>query len=245
MANHRRKLRAKTAAGLKIGEPARVRSGVLDRENPELPLGRWSGTIADLDEVEDEPDTLPEAADVNLTGGWLQIIAYFTSFGAILGPALATLTWGKSAACIGGVLLGLVMVIGQTTAEKERRFRFKRFADIAVALTAGLIFGAIYGVMAVAFVGTLSGVIVWLVLRRLYRGIKRPVFLDLPGSGMIAAACGVVAEAFYLNPKAAASGLCLGMPIGLGCGALICLAILAVVNLVYEPAPEPHYWRVR
>lgn len=190
-------------------------------------------------------DNLPEAADSNLTGNWLHLTAYFTSFGAVLGPALAAMTWARWGACIGGIFLGLVMVIGQTTAAQKQRFPVKRFVDITVALIAGVIYGAIYGVMAVAFIGAGLGVAAWLLLGRLYQRLKRPAIFELPGGGTIAASCGVIAEAFYLNPQAAATGFGYGSLIGLGFGLLTFLGLLALVRSVRRKAPKLEYWRVR
>jgi nitrate reductase NapE component len=200
----------------------------------------------ELGEDQEEIDNLPDAADINLTGTGLNLVAYFMAFGAVLGPALATTDWARWGAGIGGAFLGLVMALGQSTAAQKQPFRIKRFVDIAVAFIAGVIYGAIYGVMAVAFIGAGLGVIVWLLLGRLYQGLGRPSIFELPGGGMFAAACGVVAEAFYLNPQAAAAGLGYGSVIGLGCGVLSCLAILALIYcLVRTKMTQSEYWRVR
>ena len=61
----------------------------------------------------------------------------------------------------------------------------------------------------------------------------------------MAAACGVVAEAFYLNPQAATTGVCYGAVIGLGCGLLLSLAMLAVVHVVYTNLPRLGFWIIR
>ena len=73
--------------------------------------------------------------------------------GVLLGPPLAAMSWARWAACIGGAIFGLVMVIGQTTAAQKHSFPIKRYVDVAVALIAGVLCGAILSVMAVAFVG--------------------------------------------------------------------------------------------
>ena len=137
------------------------------------------------------------------------------------------------------------MVIGQITAAQEHPFRLMRFVDIVFALTVGLVGGALYGVMAVGFIGAGFGAGAWILLGWLYRGIEPPARVDFPGSRTMAAACGVVAEAFYLNPQAATTGVCYGAVIGLGCGVLLSLAMLAVVHVVYTNLPRLGFWIIR
>ena len=90
-----------------------------------------------------------------------------------------------------------------------------RFADIALVSTAGLSYRCRLRRHGAGFVGAdwappsggcLDGC-TW--------AFKRPAVLDLPGGGTIAAAAGVVVEAFYLNPKAAIDGLCYRPLVGL------------------------------
>jgi hypothetical protein len=197
----------------------------------------------DLDD-EDEEDHLPEAAKIGLAVGLLQLFGFFAAVGAVLGPALATMTWARWAAGIGAAVVGLIMA---TDAAKDARKEFSRgmqFFEIAVALTFGLVYGALCGAMAVAFIGAGLGLVAWRLLGRLHLNIRRPVILALPPSATIAAACGVVAEAFYLNPQAAASGLRHGALIGLGCGVPLCLALVALMGLVAKTTPKLRSWRV-
>ncbi len=101
----------------------------------------------------------PELAEVRLAGGWLRIIVLAATFGAILGPAVAAMSWARWTAGIGAAFFGLAMVIGQITAAQEHPFRVMRFVDIAFALTVGLVGGALYGVMAVGFIGAGLGAV--------------------------------------------------------------------------------------
>ena len=199
----------------------------------------------DDDEEEEEEDVLPEAVNVSLAGGVLHLVAIFTAVGAVLGPAIATMSWAKWAAGIGAAVLGLIMATDAAKGAKQQPLRIMRFVETTVGLTFGLVYGAVLGTTAVAFIGAGLGFIAWLLLRRLRLKVKLPVILALPPGGVIAAACGVVAEAFYLNRQAAASGLYYGAPIGLGCGALFCLVLLTLVYLASKTLPKPEYWRVK
>ena len=255
MSKRKKKLRPRAPATVKSGEPASNQGDRL-RLVIRLPADEFSPPLDDEDPDDEDPDEdesdeektaeniSPQMAEVSLAGGWLRIVALVTAVGAVLGPALAAMTWSRWTAGIGAAFLGLAMVIGQVTAAQKHAFRFMRWVDIAFALIAGLVCGAIYGVMAVAFIGAGLGVIAWLLLAWFYRGFNQPALADLPGSRTMAAACGVVVEAFCLNPQAASSGLRYGALIGLGCGALLSLAMVAIVYLVYKNLPRVGYWLI-
>ena len=53
----------------------------------------------------------------------------------------------------------------------------------------------------------------------------------LPRGPRFAAACGVTAQAFYMDRAAATAGLWQGTWIGLACGLLLCLAALPMALL--------------
>lgn len=119
-------------------------------------------------------DIFPQLAEVRLAGGWLRIIVLAATVGAILGLSVAAMSWARWTACIGAAFFGLAMVIGQITAAQEHPFRLMRFVDIVFALTVGLVGGALYGVMAVGFIGAGLGAGAWILLGWLYRGINPP-----------------------------------------------------------------------
>jgi hypothetical protein len=192
----------------------------------------------------EDRDILPDLAEFGLTADWLQVVALVTSIGAVLGPAFATMTWSRWAAGIGAALLGLTMALGQAKAAQKHPFSFMRGVNIAFALVSGLLCGAAFGAMVVAFVGALLGVAAWLLLEWLYRTMTRSVVGDLPGSRTIAAACGVVAESFYINSGTATAGLCCGALIGLGCAMLLVVALLTTTKHIYKNMPELTYWRI-
>jgi hypothetical protein len=229
---HKKKRGPKASVRFKVVKPVWDEPGSLDEE------------FFEFDDDEGGEEIRPEMAEVSLAGGWLRIVVLVTSLGAVLGPAFAAMTWAKWSAGTGAVLLGLAMAIGQVTAAQRHRFRVMRWVDISFAVTVGLGFGALYGLMVVAFVGAGLGALAWLVLEWFYRGFDRAARVDFPGSRTLAAACGVVVQAFCLNPQAAASGLRYGALIGLGCGVLLSLALLAIAHLVYSNLPRVGYWKI-
>ena len=156
----------------------------------------------DLDDEEEvDLETLPEAATLGLGAGLLHLFGLFTAVGAVLGPALATMIWARWAAGVGTAVVGLVMAIAARKDARKQPSRVMRFVETAVAATFGLVYGAICGVMAVAFIGAGLGVIAWPLLGRLpehqaagyprlapqwrdRRGLRRrrPGVLSQPGS---------------------------------------------------------------
>ena len=48
MAGRKRKSRAREVTRFKVGDRVRVRRGVADVEYPDLPLGGWAGTVAEI-----------------------------------------------------------------------------------------------------------------------------------------------------------------------------------------------------
>ena len=71
-----------------------------------------------------------------------------------------------------------------------------------------------------------------LLLRRVLVGTKGRRFLILPGGGVLfAAACGVAAQAFYMNRVRATEGLLYGGLAGLGFALLLSLVSLPIAFL--------------
>ena len=60
------------------------------------------------------------------------------------------------------------------------------------------------------------------------------IFRLFPEGLLFPAACGVVAQAFYLDRTAAANGLGYGALIGLGLGLSLCLVVLPLVFLILK-----------
>ena len=76
----------------------------------------------------------------------------------------------------------------------------KSFAGVA-GLVLGAINGALFGIMAVALIGAALGGMVGFALSRLVRGKRWLILRIFPSGLLFAAACGVTAQAFYLNPR--------------------------------------------
>ncbi len=192
----------------------------------------------DEESEDDEEDTeLPEeAAWRSAASTLLEITAFATSFGAVVGAAVAVMPWARWAAGIGGSMWGVFVAVAQVRyAEKDRRFvvlRFQKVADGIIGLFTGAVQGAFFGIMAVAFIGAILGGIVGLVLRRLVRGRRWLVLHIFPKGVLFAAACGVVAQVFYLNRAVATAGLWYGTVIGLGSGLFLSLVALPLAFVV-------------
>ena len=189
----------------------------------------------DNDVGEDESDALEEANERNVVFLLLEIIAFAVSYGAVVGTAVAVMPWARWTACIGGGVWGLLMAFANvTSAQKDMPIivpRFRKGLGGILGLITGTIQGAFVGIMAVAFVGALVGGIVGVLFQRLLGGTNGRFFHIFPGLTMFAAACGVAAQAFYLNRAEATNGLCYGAVIGLGSGVFLCVAALPLAFL--------------
>ena len=170
----------------------------------------------------------------------MEITAFATSFGAVVGAAVAVMPWARWAACIGGGVWGVFVAVAQVRyAQKDMRFvvpRFQKGIGGIIGLITGAVQGAFFGIMAVAFIGAVLGGIAGFVLRRLVRGRKWLVLHFFPKGVLFAAACGVAAQAFYMDRAAATTGLWYGTLIGLGSGLFLCLVALPLAFLVFRRA---------
>jgi tetrahydromethanopterin S-methyltransferase subunit B len=101
--------------------------------------------------------------------------------------------------------------------------RVQKVADGIIGVLSGALYGALLGIMVVAFIGAVLGGIVGVILRRLFQGREWLVLRVFPKGILFAPACGVTAQAFYMDRAAATTGLAYGTLIGLGCGLLVCL----------------------
>ena len=184
---------------------------------------------------EEEPEVPEEATWRSVASTLLEITAFAASFGAVVGAAVAVMPWARWAACIGGGVWGVFMAVAQVRyAQKDMRFvvpRFQKGFDGIIGLVTGAVQGAFFGIMAVAFIGAVLGVVVGLVLRRLVQGRKWLVLRIFPEGVLFGAACGVTAQAFYMDGAAATNGLCSGALIGLGSGLFLCLVALPLAFL--------------
>jgi hypothetical protein len=70
-----------------------------------------------------------------------------------------------------------------------------------------------------------------LLFKRLLGDRERVFFHVFPGVVLLAAACGIAAQAFYLDRIAASEGLRLGVEIGLTVALLSCLASIPLAFL--------------
>jgi len=179
---------------------------------------------------EEEPEVPEEATWRSVASTLLEITAFAASFGAVVGAAVAVMPWARWAACTGGGVWGVFVAVAQARyAQKDMRFvvpRFQKGFDGVIGLVTGAVQGAFFGIMAVAFIGAVLGVVVGLVLRRLVQGRKWLVLRIFPGGVLFGAACGVTAQAFYMDRAAATNGLWSGGLIGLGSGLFLCLVAL-------------------
>jgi len=179
---------------------------------------------------EDDSDVLEPATWRSVASTLLEITAFATSFGAVVGTAVAVMPWARWAACISGSVWGVFVSLAQARyAQKDMRFvvpRFQKGIDGIIGLVTGAVQGAFFGIMAVAFIGAVLGGIIGLALQRLVRGKKWLVLRIFPTGVMFAAACGVTAQAFYMDRAAATTGLWYGTLIGLGIGLFLCLVAL-------------------
>ena len=181
---------------------------------------------------EEKPETPEEATWGGVASALLEITTFATSFGAVVGAAVAVMPWARWAAYIGGGVWGIFLAVAQARyAQKDMRFvvsRFQKGFDGIIGLVTGVVQGVFFGIMAVAFIGAVLGGIVGFVLRRLFRGKRWLVLRIFPKGVLFAATCGVVAQAFYLDRVAATAGLWYGTLIGLGSGLFICLVTLPI-----------------
>jgi hypothetical protein len=190
------------------------------------------------EEFEDDEDlslALEEATRRSVALLMLEITAFAASYGAVMGAAVAVMSWAKWGACIGSGLLGVFVAVAQAaSAQKDMPVIApslrKGFAGI-VGLITGAVQGAFFGVMAVAFVGAILGGIVGLLLRRVLGGTQGRFFHFFPGSVVFAAACGVAAQAFCMNHAQATEGLFYGALVGLGAGLFFGLVGLPLAYL--------------
>lgn len=197
----------------------------------------------DDEDVEEDDEVDEDDSDVREATTWrnvgllfLEIFAFAASYGAVVGAAVAAMPWARWAACIGGGVWGLLVALAKV------QFAQRDMTDIApklrkgfggvLGLIVGGLQGAFFGIMAVAFIGAVLGGIVGLLFKRLLGDTKAVFFHVFPGSVLLAAACGVAAQAFYLDRIAASEGLRLGAEIGLGSALLFCLVSLPLAFLM-------------
>ena len=187
------------------------------------------GELEDGD-YEDAPQVLEKVTWRSVTATLLEITAFAVTFGAVVGSAVAVMSGARWAAFIGAGAWGAIVAISHVRyAGKNGRFvvpRLQKVADGIIGAITGALYGALFGIMAVAFIGAVLGGIAGVVLRRLVRGRKWLILYLFPNRMMFPIACGVTAQAFYLDRTAAASGLEHGALIGLMSGLFLCLVAL-------------------
>jgi hypothetical protein len=184
---------------------------------------------------EKEPEFPDEATWRSVVLLLLEITAFATSFGAVVGAAVAVMPWARWAACIGGSVWGVFVAVAHVRyTQKDMRFvlprLYKRLNGI-IGLVTGAVQGVFFGIMAVAFIGAILGGIVGVMLRRLFRGKKWLVLRTFPNGVMFAVACGVTVQAFYIDHAGATTGLWHGTLIGLGSDLFLCLVALPLAFL--------------
>jgi hypothetical protein len=198
----------------------------------------------DEDLEEDEEDEEEYAGDIAPRHSWLdvaklmsQIIIFAVSFGAVAGSAVAIMPWAKWGAYFGGGLLGVVEAVARARSAQREWFliapMFRKALGGVVGAITGAVEGALLGIMAVGFIGAILGGIAGASFKWLIVGTRTKPVLILPGGAvLIAAACGVAVQAFYMDRAAATTGLWNGALIGLGSGLLLCLVALPMAFLM-------------
>ncbi len=190
------------------------------------------------EELEEDEEMLPVLEEASWRNvGWLllEMIAFATSYGAVVGAAVAVMPWAKWAACVGGGVWGIFVAVAQARVAHEGMplilRRFTKGLDGMIGLITGAVQGAFFGIMAVALVGAALGGIAGVVIRQLIGVSGRSIGQFFPGIVLIAAACGVAAQAFYMDHAEATTGLWYGALVGLGSGLFLCLASLPLAFL--------------
>ncbi len=182
----------------------------------------------ELDEV---GATLSESAIRRSTVAMaVELVAYTAACGGLLGVTMAAMSWAKQGACIGAGLWAVAVILMYWRDPPAdlgiRNVTARRLSAVLIGGIAGLVQGAVFGSLAVAFVGTAFGAIVGGLLRKAFPLRWRPTFELFPGMILGAAAIGAAAQGFYLDPPAARLGLCYGASIGAGMGTLFLLGTI-------------------
>ena len=199
----------------------------------------------EVDEDEDDSDVLEEATWRNVGSLFLEIFAFAASYGAVVGAAVAAMPWARWAACIGGGVWGLLVAVAKVQFAQRDMTAHRTQAQEGLWRRYGVdcrhLQGAFFGIMAVAFIGAVLGGIVGLLFRRLLGDTKVVFFHVFPGSVLFAAACGVAAQAFYLDRIAASEGLRLGIRIRLTCARSCSVLSCCSWSLLWpeDPHDEP------
>ncbi len=201
------------------------------------------------DEVFGDDDELePESRTAGIDGGWsgialicFEVVAFTASYGAVMGSAVAAMSWAKWAACIGGGLLGATRAVSKAkSAHREWTYtvpKFRMWMGGAIGLMMGALSGAFFGIMVVAFVGSLLGCAAGLLLERHFGHGRKAVLHLFPGWVMLAVAWGVAAQAFYMKPLQATEGLKYGAVAGLALGLSFCVASVPLAFLTMNKKP--------
>jgi len=158
----------------------------------------------------------------------LEFIAFTASYGAVMGAALAVMPWARWAAGVGGALLGLLVAADHVKAGKSMlpgKPWLRKTVAGTIGVTTGTVAGAFFGVAVIAFVGAILGAVVAALLLRAIGDVKGQPFRVFPGSPVVGAACGIAAQAYYLNHVRAAQGFFYGTLAGLGAGLFFCCLV--------------------
>jgi len=198
----------------------------------------WDGDedVEENDEVdEDEPSVAEEPTSRHLGLLFLEILTFAASYGAVVGAAVAAMPWARWAACLGGGVWGLLVAVAKVqSAQRDLKPivpKVRKGLGGVLGLIEGALQGTFFAIMAVACIGALLGGILGILSRR-FLGDTKGVFIRFfPGRVLFAVACGVTAQAFYLDRIAASEGLRLGAEIGLGIAVLCCLLSLPMALL--------------
>jgi hypothetical protein len=197
----------------------------------------------DWDDDEDaEEDTEPEddeESELAKAVTWRSVIATFlgiitfaVTFGAFAGSAVAVMSWARWAACIGGGAWATIEAVAHVRHARKAKHLALPAGQMAatgiIMVLAGALHGTMLGIMAVAFIGAVLGGIAGAILRSLIGAKKWLVLCLFPKGMFFAAACGVTAQAFYLDHASATTGLEYGALLGLASGMFLCLIALPI-----------------
>lgn len=157
--------------------------------------------------------------------------------GAAIGSAVAAMSWAKWGAAIGAALVGCIAAFtfdrsGERKLAHVAPASLRAFLGCIAGFT-GALFGALLGTMVVAFVGALGGWSAGYVIRWPWSRTENPPLFNF--LSVLLAVCGVIGQAFYLNPAEAFGGLMLGAS---GCAAGAVLTVAGVVFFAKVAVPR-------
>ena len=199
------------------------------------------------DEYElNEDDEAPFVVEKTTWGNVASLLAEFATFavcyGAVVGSALAVMPWTLWGACIGGGVWGTFVAIAETTYARRKmsriELRYRKYLGDVVGLMVGVVQGAFFGIAAATLIGPVVGGLVGAYSKQFLGNTKWLTLHLFPERILCGAACGVTAQAFYLDFTRASDGLWSGTLWGLAVGLTLCLIALPIAACAVRDSKE-------